>query len=131
MDRVRRTGRPRGAWSLSPGHHAAADAGCLYGLNTQHNPWRASSLARRTGGDNDGLLSALPPRREEWPARRARPASFPSDSVVSLLCSPDERPAAVLVTRITKAEPHVGKVEQTSPLMRGLRRFTCSASPPS
>src|SRR5262249_54264392 len=26
-------------------HHAAADASCLYGLNTQHDPWRASSLA--------------------------------------------------------------------------------------
>ena len=37
------------------------DAGCLYGLNTQHDPGRASSLARRTGGDDDGLLRALQP----------------------------------------------------------------------
>jgi hypothetical protein len=41
---------------LSPGHHAAADVGCLYGLNTQHDPWRASALAWRTGG-NDKVYS--------------------------------------------------------------------------
>ena len=34
------------------------DAGCLYGLNAQNDPWRASSLAWRTGGDDDGLLGA-------------------------------------------------------------------------
>jgi hypothetical protein len=42
---------------LSRGFRAAR----LYGLNAQHDPWRASSLAWRTGGDNDGLLSALRP----------------------------------------------------------------------
>jgi hypothetical protein len=35
--------------TLSPG----ANAGCLYGLNTQHDPWRPSNLAWRTGGDDD------------------------------------------------------------------------------
>ena len=29
------------------GTSRGADAGCLYGLNTQHDPWRASSLAWR------------------------------------------------------------------------------------
>jgi hypothetical protein len=43
--------------TLAPG----ANAGCLYGLNTQHDPWRASSLACRTRGDDDGLLGALHP----------------------------------------------------------------------
>ena len=33
---------------LSRGFHAAR----LYGLNTQHDPWRASALARRTGGND-------------------------------------------------------------------------------
>src|SRR5262245_3673301 len=40
------------------GTSRGAEAGCLYGLNTQHDPWRASSLAWRTGGDDDGLLGA-------------------------------------------------------------------------
>src|SRR5262249_47932208 len=35
-----------------------ADAGCLYGLNAQNDPWRASSLAWRTGGDDKGLVGA-------------------------------------------------------------------------
>ena len=33
----------------------------LYGLPTQHGPCRASALARRAGGDDDGLLGALNP----------------------------------------------------------------------
>ena len=40
---------------LSRGFRAAR----LYGLNTQHDPCRASSLAWRAGGDDNGLLSAL------------------------------------------------------------------------
>jgi len=46
----------------------SADAGYLYGLNTQHDPWRASSLAWRTGGDDDGLLGALqaPGLSQDW-----------------------------------------------------------------
>src|SRR5262249_26363813 len=43
------------------GKSRAADAGCLYGFNTQHDPWRASSLAWRTGGDDNGFLGALEP----------------------------------------------------------------------
>jgi hypothetical protein len=51
-----------GRWApLSPGHHAAADAGCLYGLNTQHDPRWASSLAWRACRDDNGLLRALEP----------------------------------------------------------------------
>ena len=38
-----------------------ADAACRYGFNTQHDPWRASSLAWRTGGGDNGLLGALQP----------------------------------------------------------------------
>jgi hypothetical protein len=38
-----------------------ADAARLYGLNTQNDPWRASPLARRTDGDDNGLLAALQP----------------------------------------------------------------------
>ena len=45
------------------GHVIAASRGGaaarLYGLNTQHDPWRASALARRTGGDDNSLLTAL------------------------------------------------------------------------
>jgi hypothetical protein len=37
------------------------DAAPNYGLNTQHDPWRASALARRTRGDDNGLLGALHP----------------------------------------------------------------------
>jgi hypothetical protein len=35
------------------------DAGCLYDLSTQHDPWRASTLACRVRTDDDGLLGAL------------------------------------------------------------------------
>ena len=42
---------------LSRGFRAAR----LYGLNTQHDPWRASALTWRTCGDDNGLLSALVP----------------------------------------------------------------------
>jgi hypothetical protein len=45
----------------SPGHHTAVDIGCLCDLSTEHDPWRASALAWRTGGDDDGLLGALEP----------------------------------------------------------------------
>jgi hypothetical protein len=45
----------------SPGHHAAADAGCLYGLHTQHDPRRASRLTWRAGCGDNGLLGALEP----------------------------------------------------------------------
>src|SRR5262249_3784854 len=41
------------------GTSRGADAGCLYDLNTQHDPRRGSSLAWRTGGDDNGLLGAL------------------------------------------------------------------------
>src|SRR5262249_14530167 len=36
-----------------------ADAGCLYRLNTQHDPWRASSLAWCTGGDDEEVFSRI------------------------------------------------------------------------
>jgi hypothetical protein len=42
------------------GRHGA-DAARPYGLDTQHDPRRASALARRTGGDDNGLLGALQP----------------------------------------------------------------------
>ena len=42
--------------TLSPG----ANAGCLYGLNAQHDP-RQALIARRSGGDDDGFLNALEP----------------------------------------------------------------------
>ena len=42
---------------LSRGFHAAR----LYGLDAQHDPWRASSLAWRTRSDDNGLLGALEP----------------------------------------------------------------------
>jgi hypothetical protein len=54
------------------GRSRGADAGCLYGLNTQHDPWRASSLAWRTGGDDDGLLGAL--QRVRFRAVTGRPS---------------------------------------------------------
>ena len=46
------------------GTSRGADTVCLYCLNTQHDPWWASSFAWRTGGDDDGLLGAqqLPDR---------------------------------------------------------------------
>jgi len=53
-------GRPAGAWPVI-GTSRGPDAGCLYGLNTQHDPWQAPSLAWRTSDDDDGLLSALCP----------------------------------------------------------------------
>ena len=43
------------------GTSRGADAGCLYGLNTQHNPWRASRLAWRAGGDDKAFLDAHQP----------------------------------------------------------------------
>jgi len=39
----------------------AADAGCLYGLNTQNDRWQASRLAWRTGGDDKAFLDAHQP----------------------------------------------------------------------
>jgi len=39
---------------LSPGHHAGADAGCLMALTPSTTHGGKSSLAWRTGGDNDG-----------------------------------------------------------------------------
>ena len=39
--------------------HAAADAGCLYGLNAQHDPWWAFALARHARSHDNGLLGAL------------------------------------------------------------------------
>jgi hypothetical protein len=46
---------------LTPGPLRGADAGRLNGLDTQHDPGRASPLAWRTGGDDDSLLGALQP----------------------------------------------------------------------
>src|SRR5262245_61852344 len=43
------------------GTSRGADAGCLYGLNTQNDPRRTARLAWRAGGDDNGLLSALKP----------------------------------------------------------------------
>jgi hypothetical protein len=37
------------------------DGARLYSLHTQHDPWRTSALAWRTGGDDNGLLGALQP----------------------------------------------------------------------
>ena len=37
----------------------AADAGRLYGLNAQHDPRQAPSLAWRTRSHDNGLLGAL------------------------------------------------------------------------
>ena len=60
----RASGHEYGRWP-EEGHDAVtgtsrgADAGCFCGLNTQHDPWRASALAWRTGGDDNGLLGAL------------------------------------------------------------------------
>jgi hypothetical protein len=45
----------------SSAHHAARTPGASISFNTQHDPWQASSLAWRTSGDDDGLLSALCP----------------------------------------------------------------------
>jgi hypothetical protein len=62
---LRRSGYFCGACSRSrrttASTNAAADAGCLYGLNTQHDPFRASSLAWSTRCDDNGLLAALEP----------------------------------------------------------------------
>jgi hypothetical protein len=38
-----------------------ADAAPPTAFTPQHDPCRASALARRTGGDDDGLLGALQP----------------------------------------------------------------------
>ena len=43
------------------GTSRGADAGCLYNLDTQHDPRRASALAWRTCRDDNGLLGALQP----------------------------------------------------------------------
>ena len=61
----RANGHEYGRWP-EEGHDAVtgtssgADAECFRGLNTQHDPGRASRLAWRVGGDDDGLLGALP-----------------------------------------------------------------------
>jgi hypothetical protein len=66
------------------GTSRGADAARLYRLDAQHDPWRASAFAWRTGCDDNGLLGALEPRREEWPGaeratikRRAKPSPRP------------------------------------------------------
>jgi hypothetical protein len=41
------------------GTSSGADAECFRGLNTQHDPWRASPLAWRTCRDDNGLLGTL------------------------------------------------------------------------
>jgi hypothetical protein len=62
----RASGHEYGRWP-EEGHDAVtgtsrgADAGCFSGLDTQHDPWRASRLAWRTGGNDNGLLGALQP----------------------------------------------------------------------
>jgi hypothetical protein len=38
-----------------PAASHGADAARLYGLDTQHDPWRASGLAWRTGATRPGL----------------------------------------------------------------------------
>ena len=43
------------------GPSRGADAARLHGLDTQHDPGRASALARRTRGDDNGLFDALQP----------------------------------------------------------------------
>jgi hypothetical protein len=45
----------------SPRPFSRRSAKRLYGINTQHNPCRASRLAWRTCRDDNGLLSALKP----------------------------------------------------------------------
>ena len=60
----RASGHEYGRWP-EEGHDAVtgtsrgADAGCFCGLNTQHDPWRASAFAWRACGHNDGLLGPL------------------------------------------------------------------------
>jgi hypothetical protein len=50
------------------GASRGADAARLYGLDTQHDPWRASTLACRTGGDDelDGLFEFGDPLLALW-----------------------------------------------------------------
>ena len=43
------------------GTSRCADAGCLYGLNTQNDRWQASRLAWRAGGDDKAFLDAHQP----------------------------------------------------------------------
>jgi hypothetical protein len=63
---LRAGGHEYGRWP-EEGHDAVtgtsrgADAGCFYGLNTEQDPWRATTLARRTGGNDNCLLGALRP----------------------------------------------------------------------
>jgi hypothetical protein len=57
-------------------HITRPDAGCLYGLNTQDDPGRASRLAWRAGGNDNGLSAALQPRRENrWRGERVHQAA--------------------------------------------------------
>jgi hypothetical protein len=43
------------------GTSRCADAGCLYGLNTQNDRWQASRLAWRACGDDEAFLDAHQP----------------------------------------------------------------------
>ena len=88
------------------GTSRGADAECLYGLNSQHDPWQASSLAWRTGGDNDGLL----PLRVWLSAARARPG----DTAYSRF--DQSRPEAALASRsdcLTVAVPGAPLIDLT------------------
>jgi hypothetical protein len=44
---------------IATGTSRGADAARLYGLHTQHDPWRAAPLAWRTRIHDNGLLGAL------------------------------------------------------------------------
>ena len=62
----RANGHEYGRW-LEEGHDAVtgtsrgADTGCLYGLDAEHDPWRASAFACRACRHDNGLLGALQP----------------------------------------------------------------------
>ena len=60
------------------GTSSGADAECFRGLNTQHDPWRASALAWRTGGDDNrflGLQTGRSPFKLGDPPARALAAT--------------------------------------------------------
>ncbi len=71
--------------TLSPGRSRGADAGCFCGLNTQHDPWRASAFAWRPCGHQKTLQRQRPIEADTIDRCKAWLAALPPACALGLV----------------------------------------------
>jgi hypothetical protein len=92
--------------TLSPGRSRGADAGCFCGLNTQHDPWRASAFAWRPCGHQKTLQRQRPIEADTIDRCKAWLAALPPATVTP--CALPEREQ-----RIAELEQEIDRLQRT------------------